>query len=45
MPGLLLIVTLGTVFNLVLVRLVGAAGETIGELSGYIAGYSGRGIA
>ena len=44
MPGLLLLVALGTAFNPVLVGLVGAVGGAIGELSGYIAGYSGREI-
>jgi uncharacterized membrane protein YdjX (TVP38/TMEM64 family) len=45
MPGLLLLIGLGTVFNPVLVALTGAAGGAIGELSGYIAGRSGRGLA
>jgi len=45
MPGLLLLVALGAVFNPILVALVGAVGGAIGELSGYILGYSGRGIA
>ncbi|MFC2034299.1 VTT domain-containing protein [Chloroflexota bacterium] len=44
MPGLLLLFALGSVFNPLLVGLVGAVGGSIGELSGYIAGYSGRGI-
>ncbi|MBI2287428.1 MAG: VTT domain-containing protein [Chloroflexi bacterium] len=44
MPGLLLISTLGTVFNPVLVALAAAAGGTIGEISGYLTGYSGHGV-
>jgi len=45
MPGLLLIVALGAIFNPFLVGLVAAVGGAIGELSGYILGHSGRGIA
>jgi len=44
-PSLLLLFALGAAFNPVLVGLVGGAGGTIGELTGYIAGHSGRGIA
>ena len=44
MPGLLLLFTLGATFNPVLVGLTGAAGGAIGELSGYILGYSGHGF-
>jgi uncharacterized membrane protein YdjX (TVP38/TMEM64 family) len=44
-PGLLLLFALGATFNPVLVGIVGGTGGTIGELSGYIVGYSGRGIA
>ena len=45
MPSLLLLFALGAAFNPILVGLVGAAGGAIGEISGYIAGRSGRGIA
>lgn len=45
MPGLLLLIPLGAVFNPVLVALIGGAGGAIGELSGYFVGYSGRRIA
>ena len=44
MPGLLLLFALGTTFNPVLVGLTGAAGGAIGEMSGYILGYSGHGF-
>jgi len=44
MPGLLLLFTLGATFNPVLIGLTGAAGGAIGELSGYILGYSGHGF-
>jgi len=44
-PGLLLLFALGAAFNPILVGVVGGAGGAIGELSGYIAGHSGRGIA
>lgn len=44
MPGLLLLFALGAAFNPVLVGLAGAAGGAIGELTGYVAGYSGRGV-
>jgi membrane protein YqaA with SNARE-associated domain len=44
MPGLLLLFALGATFNPVLVGLTGAAGGAIGEMSGYILGYSGHGF-
>ncbi|MFC2034549.1 YqaA family protein [Chloroflexota bacterium] len=44
MPGFLLLFALGAVFNPVLVGLAGATGGTIGELTGYMAGYNGRGV-
>ncbi|MFC2011290.1 YqaA family protein [Chloroflexota bacterium] len=43
-PGIFLFVPLLTVLNPVLIGLVGATGGTIGEVTGYIAGYSGRAI-
>jgi membrane protein DedA with SNARE-associated domain len=42
MPGLLLLFALGVTFNPVLIGLTGAAGGAIGELSGYILGFSGH---
>lgn len=45
MPSLLLLFALGAAFNPILVGIFGAAGGALGELSGYIVGYSGRGIA
>jgi len=44
MPGLLIVIGLGTVCNPILVGLTGAAGGAIGELTGYTAGRSGRGL-
>ena len=43
-PGIFLFLPLLTVLNPVLMGLVGATGGTIGEVTGYIAGYSGRAI-
>ena len=44
MPGLMLLFALGASFNPVLVGLIGAAGGTLGEMSGYILGYGGHGF-
>lgn len=44
MPSLLLLFALGATFNPVLIGLTGAAGGALGELSGYILGYSGHGF-
>ena len=44
MPGMLLIFALGAAFHPVLVGLAAAVGGTIGEITGYILGYSGRGL-
>jgi len=44
MPGMLLIFALGATFNPVLVGLVAAFGGTLGEITGYTLGYSGRRI-
>jgi len=41
---MLLIFALGAAFNPVLVGLVAAFGGTIGEITGYVLGYSGRRI-
>lgn len=43
-PGLVVVFALGSSLNPVLVGIAGAAGATLGELTGYIAGYSGTGI-
>jgi uncharacterized membrane protein YdjX (TVP38/TMEM64 family) len=43
-PGLALTFTLGAIFNPVGVALAAGAGAALGELTGYLAGYSGRGI-
>jgi len=42
MPGLLLLFALGVTFNPILVGVVGAAGGTVGELTGYALGLSGH---
>jgi membrane protein DedA with SNARE-associated domain len=44
-PGIVVLFALGTTLNPVLVGLVGAAGGIIGEMTGFMAGYGGRGIA
>ncbi len=44
-PGVAIVFAMGSVFNPFLVGLVAAAGSTIGELSGYLAGFSGQVIA
>jgi uncharacterized membrane protein YdjX (TVP38/TMEM64 family) len=41
-PGFLILVALGTVFNPILIGLVGALGGALGETTGYILGHSGR---
>ncbi|MFC1987832.1 VTT domain-containing protein [Chloroflexota bacterium] len=43
-PGILVFFPLVTIFNPVLLGLAGAAGGTIGEITGYMTGYSGRGM-
>ncbi len=44
MPGFLLIFALGATFNPILVGLAGATGGTMGEMTCYMLGYSGRGV-
>ncbi|MFC2021791.1 YqaA family protein [Chloroflexota bacterium] len=44
MPGFLILFALGATFNPFLVGLAGAAGGTIGEMTCYMLGYSGRGV-
>jgi len=41
-PGILVVFPLVVTYNPVLVGLVGATGGVIGEITGYLAGYSGR---
>jgi membrane protein YqaA with SNARE-associated domain len=43
-PGLLFVFALGGVFNPLYVALAAGAGAAIGELSGYLAGFSGQAI-
>ncbi|OGO36093.1 MAG: hypothetical protein A2147_01850 [Chloroflexi bacterium RBG_16_57_8] len=43
-PGLVIIFALGAVLNPWLVGLVSGLGSTLGETSGYLLGYSGRGV-
>jgi len=42
MPGLLILIALGASLNPFLVALTGAAGGTLGEMTGYVLGRSGR---
>jgi membrane protein YqaA with SNARE-associated domain len=42
MPSLLLLFALGVTFNPILIGVVGAAGGTIGEMTGYAVGLSGH---
>jgi membrane protein YqaA with SNARE-associated domain len=44
MPGILVIVPIGIALNPWLVGLVAGAGATLGEMTAYLAGYSGRSI-
>ena len=44
-PGLAIIATMGAVFNPFLVALVAASGATLGEVAGYLAGFSGQMLA
>ena len=43
-PGILVFLPIVTAFNPVLLGLVGATGGIIGEITGYMAGYSGSGM-
>jgi membrane protein YqaA with SNARE-associated domain len=43
-PGILVFLPIVTAFNPVLLGLVGATGGVIGEITGYMAGYSGSGV-
>jgi uncharacterized membrane protein YdjX (TVP38/TMEM64 family) len=44
MPGVALTFTAGAVLEPVLVGLIAGIGSTIGELTGYLAGFSGQGV-
>ena len=43
-PGFIVTIVAGSIFNPILVAIAAAAGATLGELTGYLAGYSGRGV-
>ncbi len=43
-PGLAVTFAMGAVFNPVLVALAAGAGATLGELTGYLAGFSGQAV-
>jgi membrane protein DedA with SNARE-associated domain len=43
-PGIVVLFALGTTLNPVLVALAGATGGVIGEITGFMAGYGGRGM-
>lgn len=43
-PGLLFVFAMGAVFNPLGVALAAGAGSAIGELTGYLAGFSGQGV-
>ena len=44
-PGILFVFAMGGVFNPAFVALAAGAGAALGEFSGYLAGFSGQGIA
>jgi len=43
-PGIAIIFTMGTIFNPLAVGLVAGAGAALGELVGYLAGFSGQAV-
>lgn len=43
-PGLIVVFALGSSLNPVAVGIAGAMGATLGEITGYLAGYSGVGV-
>jgi uncharacterized membrane protein YdjX (TVP38/TMEM64 family) len=43
-PGIAVVFTMGSVFNPLAVALAAGAGAALGEISGYLAGYSGRAV-
>ncbi len=44
-PGIAVVFTLAGVFNPIIVALAAGSGGTLGELTGYLAGYSGSAVA
>jgi uncharacterized membrane protein YdjX (TVP38/TMEM64 family) len=44
-PGVMVIFAMGGLFNPFLIAVVGGLGAAIGELTGYLVGFSGRGLA
>ncbi len=44
-PGIAFVFAMGSLFNPLLLALVAGAGSTVGELSGYLAGFSGQKVA
>ena len=44
LPGFLVVFPLGAALNPILVGLAAAGGATIGEMTGYLLGFTGRGI-
>jgi uncharacterized membrane protein YdjX (TVP38/TMEM64 family) len=44
-PGVMVVFAMGAVFNPVLIALFAGLGAAIGELSGYLVGFSGQGLA
>lgn len=44
-PGVAVVFTMGAVFNPVVVALAAGAGAALGEITGYVAGYSSQGVA
>jgi membrane protein YqaA with SNARE-associated domain len=43
-PGVAVVFMMGAVFNPLIVALVAGVGASLGELTGYLAGYSGQGL-
>jgi membrane protein YqaA with SNARE-associated domain len=44
-PGIAVVFTMGAVFNPFIVALAAGSGAALGEISGYLAGYSSQGVA
>ena len=44
-PGVMMIFTMGGLFNPLIVALLGGLGAGLGEMSGYLVGFSGQGLA
>jgi len=43
-PGVVITATMGTIFNPLLVAIAAGAGAALGEMTGYLAGFSGRAV-